>query len=827
MTAIVNPDATNERANDLLASGLNGLKLLLVALNPPSDATLEVHFINTLHIAELLNAATASPSSPSQVFRIRGGHRLPAGPATGQVHVNAVAAGPTPASLSLTVSPIGDYSTYTLELSFDPNQIDPFFASLPFKFRPGCFTNDCNPPATANRLRSPSPVIDYLAKDYDSFRHTLIAAMMARVPGWQVTSEADFDQVLIDLFAAAADELSDYQDRVMNEAYLATARNRVSLARHARLVDYHIHQGQQSSTWLALLLDPGITPFTLNQDLLAWAGHPDAPASWVNFASREHRLPIAEKALLDPLFNRFLLYTWSHSQPALAAGSTTADLVPDLPASGQVEAERVRDRINDGTLKALLLEEKRNPRTGREAGRDPRKRQFLHLKPDADALRDPLTGIWLVRVRWEDADALKFAYSFTTFCNGHPVDGVSAFHGNLLRVHQGLPVLTHFYEPGTTLPADDANEKHRYFERYERYGKSRGVLCRLPLGPLAYLPTRVGGEVPPQSSLYVELELPGAGLDLWDEVISLVHSDDSPEDGDHFAVETDERGRSLLRFGDGTNGRTVPDGAVIHCEYQVGDGPSGNVGRDAVTQFQPLAAPLDTAIVSVWNPFDVTDGLGPEPPEKVLRNAPEAYRARQLRAITLADYRRRAEEVPGVSRAVAEYAWTGSWRTVRIVIDPEGSTTLAPALRDDVEAHLESVRLIGEDLEIRPPRFVPLAIEVAVCVSPDVWPGDLRAVLEQEFSDTYTSDGRPGFFHPDAWTFGQPLHRSQIAGRLHAVAGVDHILAILLRRFDQPTPGPPDPERLDFGPDEILLVHNDPDHLERGFIRFALQGGRQ
>src|SRR6266511_1746214 len=141
----------------------------------------------------------------------------------------AFAAGSTPRSLLLTVEPVGDYSTYTLELSFDPTHIDPFFAEVPFKFRPGCFTNDCAPGWAPGIAREPAPTIDYLAKDYDSFRHTLVAAMMQRVPGWRVTSEADLDQVLIDLFAAAADELSDYQDRVANEAYLATARSRVSL----------------------------------------------------------------------------------------------------------------------------------------------------------------------------------------------------------------------------------------------------------------------------------------------------------------------------------------------------------------------------------------------------------------------------------------------------------------------------------------------------------------------------------------------------------------------------------------------------------------------
>src|SRR3954447_17658589 len=105
----------------------------------------------------------------------------------------------------------------------------------------------------------------------------MIVAMMERVPGWQPTSEADLDQVLLELFGAAADELSDYQDRVMNEAYLATARKRVSLARHARLVDYHIHQGNQASAWVALelavgvLLNPGDELFVAD-NFRFWAG---------------------------------------------------------------------------------------------------------------------------------------------------------------------------------------------------------------------------------------------------------------------------------------------------------------------------------------------------------------------------------------------------------------------------------------------------------------------------------------------------------------------------------------------------------------------------
>ncbi|MEW5787781.1 MAG: baseplate J/gp47 family protein [Pseudomonadota bacterium] len=836
-----NPDARDERANDLLAAGRNGLRLGLVELSG-SQALLEVFFINALHVDAILLQAGASEAAAGSTFVVKGGQRLRAGPGAGQVRCTAVAAGQNdgngdPISLVLTVEPIGDYSTYRVELVFDPAFIDPFFAELPFKFRPGCFTGHCAPPANPGRPRLPAPAIDYLAKDYDSFRHTLINAMMERVPGWQVSSEADLDQTLLDLFAAAADELSDFQDRVMNEAWLATCRQRVSLARHARLVDYHLHQGNQSSTWLALELDPVAPSFSLDEELLAWAGGRAEGAERLWFATRETGLDPARRTLLDPLLNSLRLHTWSGAQPGLAAGATQADLVSDQLGAGQAEAEQLRDWIRDGTLARLLIEEKLNPLTGQLPGRNPRKRQLLRLVSGdglaagdlaAREIFDPLTNTWLVRVNWRAEDALRQDYAFETVC---PVLGsvanVSAFHGNLLQVHQGLPVSTHFHEPGSPLPAGSDTERHAWFRRWSLYGEERGVLCELPDSPLAYLPTPAGGEVPPRSTLTVSVEPPGGAEESWDEVISLVHSDDTAENGDHFAVETDERSRSRLRFGNGVNGRSIPPGAIVHCRYQVGGGATGNVGANSVVDFLPLSGPLVDAIVAVWNPFDVSDGRDPEPVEKVVRHAPEAFRARQLRAVTLADYEKRAMEVPGVARAVARYAWTGSWRTVRIALDPAGTDLLDPDLAQAAAEHLEAVRLIGEDLEIRPPRFVPLAIEVDLCLHPDFWVEDVRWELEQAFSAGWTGDGGMGFFHPDAWTFGQALHRSQIEGRLAQVAGVDHAVEIRMRRFNLPPPAVAAPDMLEAAFDEIFLVKSDPDHREQGYITFNLGGGRQ
>jgi hypothetical protein len=797
---IKNQEALNDRADNL--GTFNGIKLVLVTLGPapdPTQAVLEAHFYNSNQISSILDDFNTGSKQARDIFPITGGHRILGGPLTGQVQVIKIEPHPTDGEvLRLTVEPIGDYSTYTLSVVHQ--NIDPIFSEIGFKFRPGCF-NNCPPDWEAPPEPKPDPAIDYLAKDYDSFRHTLISWMINRVPGWEPTSEADLDQVLLELFSAAADELSDYQDRVMNEAYLATARERVSLARHARLMDYHIHQGNQASTWLALKVN---TARKLQAGFQVGAGEDFAGSSSVVFITRHEQET-------DPLLNDISLYTWSDAVPALAAGSTSAD----LKFSAQADVEKVQDLMRDGEITHLLIEECLNPLTGEARGRDPTRRQLLKLLPGdegAEAREDPVTGEWFVRVRWEEKDMLKSNYCFTVDCPGK-VHDVSLFHGNLVPVYHGQPQSFAFRDPET--PLTNLDELH-----YERT-RDREAICRLPDGTLAYQDTPPGGDTPPESTLEVQVEVDGQG-EPWDEVISLVHSDASDETGDHFVVETDEEGRSLLRFGDGTNGKKLPEGATVRCTYQVARGLDGNIGADSLQNFDKGAFP---EVESCWNPFDVTNGRDPERVDEIIRRVPEAYRYRQLRAVTLKDYVDRAEELPGVSRASARYMWTGSWRTVRVTIDPAGTTTLAPELREDVARYLDAVRLIGEDLEIRPAQFVPLDILVSLCVAPDHWPEDVRFVLEQEFSDGYTPDGRMAFFHPDRWTFGQGLWASQIIGRVQSVEGVNYVIGVKMKRWNEATPGTPD--LAEVRPNEILQVRNDPDHMERGFIKFDLKGGRQ
>lgn len=824
MSRVIDQEALLERVRNLGA--FNGFKLAFVEVHAqatPPHALLDVEFHNANHL---------SPLPVAGDFAISGGTRLRGGSAPGQVRVSQVeaAAGTAPNMLRLRVEPIGDYSTYTLRVT--AAGFDPLLRDLPFKFRPGCFNLNCAPAWQPGAARAPEPAIDYLARDYDSLRHLLMAAMAQRVPGWQPTSEADLDQVLIDLLAADGDELADYQDRVANEAYLATARGRIALARHGRLMDYHIHQGNQAATWLALEVS---VDTAIPRDWPVWTG-PDwrAPGAVIFATERAKQC----RALL----NRFELYSWSDSVTALAAGATEADLT--RPGMSQAQAEQVRDLLLGPEVDEILIQEQLNPHTGQVNGRDQGARQVLRLLPRngalprAEALADPVAAApaWMVRVRWVAQDALRRNYCFATTCNGSRIGGVSRFYGNLARVTHGRPWRTVFRAPGTPLAGLDSatlrGSDEAWFERTQlREGfPDWGVLCRLSQAPLAWLDTPPGGETPVRSSLRVTVSGLAAA---WREQSDLIESDG---DDAHYMVETDELGASRLRFGNASNGRALPPHADITCDYRVGQGVAGNIGPDALNGFDAAAAP---AVLAVWNPLDALNGREPEPVEEIRRRVPEAYRQRQLRAVTLADYAARAEELPRVAHARAAYAWTGSWRTVRVAIDPAAGAEFTPELAAQVRDWLDAVRLIGEDLEIRPPQFVALDIEVLLCAHADYWPEHLQAVLEQEFSDGLTPDGRPGLFHPDLWSFGQALHASQIIGRALAVPGVERVLRVSMRRLNAgrgagvvvsvaPEDLPrPVVEKLAAGPFEIIQVANDPSRLEAGRILFDIRGGRR
>lgn len=168
-----------------------------------------------------------------------------------------------PNMLEIEVERPGDFSTYLLRIidhaTGEPLQgIDRMLSEVTFSFKVECPTDaDCLPAARAPAEHPPDPQVDYLAKDYASFRRLMLDRMAVTVPEWPERLPADLGVALVEVLAYAADQLSYYQDSVGTEAYLGTARSRISTRRHARLLDYHMDEGGNARAWVCLEVQGG------------------------------------------------------------------------------------------------------------------------------------------------------------------------------------------------------------------------------------------------------------------------------------------------------------------------------------------------------------------------------------------------------------------------------------------------------------------------------------------------------------------------------------------------------------------------------------------
>ncbi|MCP4691668.1 MAG: putative baseplate assembly protein, partial [Desulfobacterales bacterium] len=320
------------------------------------------------------------------------------------------------------------------------------------------------------------------------------------------------------------------------------------------------------------------------------------------------------------------------------------------------------------------------------------------------------------------------------------------------------------------------------------------------------------------------------GMDRWRPRPDLLNSGRRDP---HFVVETDEEGRSFLRFGDGILGRRPARDARYTAWYRRGNGRAGNVGAEAIAH---VVGHLGGE-VRIRNPLPAAGGVDPEPLERARLHAQRAFRV-QERAVTEEDYARAAETFEGVRKAMATRRWTGSWCAMFVTVDRRDGLPVDDAFEARLRRHLEKYRLAGHDLEIDGPRFAPLHIAFTVWVKSEYFRRDVKTALAETFGDGRRADGRLGFFHPDNFTFGQPVYLSRIISAAMAVTGVEWVdfdpakeAAHRFSRLGETTfeetetsvnieTGRIDMERL-----EIARLDNDPNARENGRIEFIMEGG--
>ena len=138
------------------------------------------------------------------------------------------------------------------------------------------------------------------------------------------------------LFAHVGDLLSYHQDAIATEAYLGTARRRVSVRRHARLVDYFPQEGVNARVFLHvevssdIVLAKGMQAFTAlpGQAPRLAPGSPDLARA---LALGPEIFETLHSAHLFHAHNEIAFYTWGDTGCRLPQGSTSATLKGQFP----------------------------------------------------------------------------------------------------------------------------------------------------------------------------------------------------------------------------------------------------------------------------------------------------------------------------------------------------------------------------------------------------------------------------------------------------------------------------------------------------------------
>jgi len=792
---------------------LNGIDYLEVA--SPDQLTLNVFFVLPLpgQPGEIPAAPHNVPALTQDNFVITGGARIK-NPAIESLV--AVAGN----KLTLKVKDRGDFSTYTLRLVTSPTEqlvpggFDPQLSAVDFSFKVLCPSEfDCEQETVCPPARLTEPQINYLAKDYSSFRRLMLDRLSVIMPEWRERHPSDLQVMMVEMLAYVGDHLSYYQDAVATEAYLGTARRRISVRRHARLLDYTMHEGCNARTWICLTLPNGSS----NEGKLLKAhtpilpGRADLPTVVVDdkdFVKSVAESPVVFETLhpitLHAARNQIGFYTWSDELCCLPTGATRATLKNDPPLY-----------LKAGDV--LIFEEVRSPTTGTEADADPNRRAAVRLidVTDTDSLAqpltDPLTGAKIVEVSWHADDALPFPLCLTALVDdpsGIPVlREISVGRGNVVLADHGLTV------PAADLPSPDVQARYRPLLPFQDLTVAEAYA---PADPSQVAASTLLEQDPRRALPAVVLH---DANNPWTIQRDLLNSDRFATD---FVVEIEDDGRAFLRFGDDILGQKPEPGAQFSVVCRVGNGASGNVGPEALGRIYAEFKDL----IQVRNPLPARGGTEPETLEEVRQFAPQAFRT-QERAVTEADYVAAAEKHSEVRRATARFRWTGSWYTVFITIDRAQGRPVEedPVFADSLRAHLERFRLAGYDLEVRGPIFIPLEIAFIICVRPGYFRSSVKEALLDEFSNRDLPDGRRGFFHPDNFTFGQAVFVSQLCERALRVPGVAVATVTTLQRYGQPADAELQRGYLAPADLEIARLDNDKNFPENGKLTFDLHGG--
>ncbi len=314
---------------------------------------------------------------------------------------------------------------------------------------------------------------------------------------------------------------------------------------------------------------------------------------------------------------------------------------------------------------------------------------------------------------------------------------------------------------------------------------------------LQYVPvlTREPGE-----TIEVETQTTGE-FEAWEEVPDFSQS--GPEDR-HFTCDSVS---GEIAFGPSIRqpsgqelqyGMVPPSGRQIRFNsYRIGGGSVGNVGPGTIT-VPKSSIPY---VGSVTNLYGAMGGVDAETIENAKMRAPRAL-GTLTRAVTAEDFENLAMEASSlVARArCLSPSDSGDEVTikpgaVRLLLVPKVADAdryiaieeldLGKQLREEVRAFLDERRLLGTRLEISPPRYAPVAVEVRMRGMAGIDPVEASALVEERLY-SYINPVTGG---PDGtgWPFGGSLTLSEVYAAIQAANDFGYVEDIKIYPVDPET----------------------------------------
>ena len=758
------------------------------------------------------------------------------------------ATGASRLTLTLLAEVDGGFQTYRIGITDTPadagaSRIDRFSTTLDFSFKQSCPTPfDCQCACDCPAEAVVDYQVDYLARDFESYRAALSAYAGDKYPGWDIDAPADFGAMVAELFAALGDEFAFLQDGFQREGYLDTLTERRSFSQLARLLDFRPDPGQSATGLVVMRLytsdarPPGTVAnlIDLAPGVRVWADQEDRPP--IPFEVGQTLAETVDGTPSFPLHSHWTdlpAYQPDPDVPCLVRGAREMVLDnADLLSAPFPAAVLGADIAGYWQGKTLLIE------TRPDAPDEKVRRHLVILDQPAEQMDDPLTGAGpLTRLHWRAEDAMPWGLdqgrAFVS-ANLVPVRAGAARSEDFLIGDSSDPVLAALprsLERQGPMAADGFRPVvHRHSIAATATDGLDWRKISGAAGAVSYAPEAVLHQLDPGAGLAFV-----AGWSLGDSPLSLAETDEAAtvEPGLYGIVASFQRnGRRLdhrdfigdpgytLRFGDGIFGRIPTDGDVFRLIWRSGPGRASNLPADTITRLAapagapPALNPVPPEVMGVRNPFALTDGRDPQSLDLARRIAPAAFKAITFRAVRNADYRAQAETLDWVAAAGAVTRWTGAWATTFVSADPQGAVEISPTRLADLRAHMAAVRQVGRPVIVRQPVFVPLDLQIAVCPKPGYAFGDLAERIVDALAPQ-----RGGFFHPDRFTFGQPLRRAELEASIAAVEGVRAVFDIAIRQRGLSDFTRFETQQITAADNRILKVENDPDRPGQGSIR--------